>query len=105
MPNSGGLISEAVVKNMITDALVQYERHYGEVRHRENTGKFDSIFRSLNKFDGAVTFGKVIAGFIAFLCMAILGLLGFLATRHNQSLLGIHHPDTYASAPQYSRME
>lgn len=98
-------LTAAEVKNMISDQIVAYEQRYGERRHAENTHKFETIFKTLNKFDGAMTFGKLIAAFIAFLCMAILALLSYLATHRTQSGLGMHHPDTYASAPQDSRME
>lgn len=93
------------MKNMINDTLKEYERHFGEARHRENTGKFDTIFECLNKMDGALNFGKMVAAFIAFLCMAILGLLSYLATHRQQSVLLSQHPTTVAStAPQSSSM-
>jgi hypothetical protein len=99
-----GTLTEAQVKVMIADQIVAYERHYGEVRHRENTGKFDRLFEWIYKLDGAILFAKVVGSIIAFMCAAILGFLTYFATHHNTSQLSVQHPTTVAQT-QYSDMK
>lgn len=89
---------------MIAEQIVAYERHYGEVRHRENTGKFDRLFEWIYKLDGAILFAKVVGSIIAFMCAAILGFLTYFATHHTQSMLSTQSPATVAQT-QYSDMK
>lgn len=93
-PTAG--VSEDRVQNMINHTLEEYEIRYGEPRHRENTAKFDQIFSVLNQQKGSFTAVKVIGSIAAFLCMAILGLLTFLVTHHQQSMLSVQQPSTVA---------
>ena len=50
---------------MINEALRQWEKEYGDVRHKENSEKFEQLFALLNRAKGAVwTVGILLSGLL-----------------------------------------
>src|SRR5271170_6703632 len=47
-------VSESEVRVMINDTLRSWERDYGDVRHKENTEKFEALFSLINRAKGAI---------------------------------------------------
>lgn len=89
-------VTEDRVKVLLNQGFAEYEREVGSPRHRENIKKLDYLSAVWEQMKGALLFGKLIAGFIAFLCMAILALLSYLATHRQQSMLSTKSPTTFA---------
>lgn len=59
-------LTEDRVTLMINDALRQWEKEYGDIRHAENTMKFEALYEVLNKAKGAVwTVGLLLGGLMS----------------------------------------
>lgn len=98
-------VSEDRVKVLLNLGFAEYEREVGNPRHKENTRKLDSFKEVLDEMNdswqqlkGALLFAKVIGSVVAFLCMAILALLSYLATHHTTSQLSVQSPTTVAQS-------
>jgi uncharacterized protein (DUF2062 family) len=101
-PTSG--VTEDRVKVLVNLGFTEYERIIGNPRHLDNTRRLDELNDGWQQVKGAMFFGKIIAGFIAFLCMAILSLLLYLATNKQQSVVFHSNAAVTASAPQSAEM-
>lgn len=90
---------ERNMKQMIVDLQNEQSRRdkVRDDQHVENTTNFGRVFKWMDQFDGAMAFGKVAASVIAFLCMAILALLGYLAANRNHSSTAIGKNQTTVS--------
>lgn len=86
------VVSEDRVQTMIANAIRTYETEIGAVRHQQNQNKFDRLFEMMNQLLGAFGFGKLLAGFIAFMVMAIFALLMYLATTRKTAGIAITAP-------------
>lgn len=47
-------VTEDRVINMINETLRKWEKDYGDVRHRQNTEKFDQLQALINRAKGAI---------------------------------------------------
>lgn len=77
--------------------LASYEATHGQKRHDQNIGKFDELFGLLNQLKGSFFALKIIAAFVAFLCMAILALLSYLGTHRTGASMITHSSTAQAS--------
>lgn len=83
----------------MNEVLAGYETSIGSVRHEQNLGEFKKISATLNKQDGSFTTVKVLGTLLAFLCMAILALLSYLAAnRSSHSAITVNSDATVADS-------
>jgi hypothetical protein len=104
-------VTEDRVIVLLNKGFTEYEKEVSGPRHRDNIAAAKDTNKALlalsnqwAKLEGALLFAKIMGSIIAFMCMAILGLLGYLASHHTQSLISHQEPTTVAQQ-QYSEMK